>query len=484
MDSFSRLIVALALLFAGSASHGYGLVNQGSNVERWCYTTHPTNTCSGSSGATGYRPTPEAAADAFIATVTPNAACPVGPRIQKTRTATGASYGWNCTRVSDGVVFTDVRTFQTGRSFGVGCPPNSSVSGGNCICNLGFKGGAFNGVGASESCTPYTCPVTSTPSFSQTTPIAADFACESSGPNAGCVSRDVFDAFVVGDNGTKFYFGHGVTTGKACQEGGISAATDDSPPPEPADEPHEPTTAEKCALGRGVPMCVATVNGTEVCVTCQSSSTNKTETTVTPAGAASAPGGVTPGSRSTETTCTGNACTQTTTTRDAAGTVTSVTTTTGTPASIGTGAYDGNGTGSAGGEEEASGFGASCAAGAAAITCEGDAVQCSIAREQYRRQCEFFEQTNDETAVAIAAKAAGVEGAEDHPARSPTTLAVGSFDQTDIVSGSCPADRSVTIGAATVALPFSKVCAPASQLGSLLVAVTALACVAIAFRGT
>ncbi len=124
------------------------------------------------------------------------------------------------------------------------------------------------------------------------------------------------------------------------------------------------------------------------------------------------------------------------------------------------------------------------AAGAAAITCEGDAVQCSMAREQYKRQCEFFEKTSDETTVAGQAKVDGVEGGADHPGKNASTQALGTFDQTDIIGGACPADRVLGAGVIGVTIPFSQLCSPAEKLGILLVAWTAVACLGIVFKGT
>lgn len=129
-------------------------------------------------------------------------------------------------------------------------------------------------------------------------------------------------------------------------------------------------------------------------------------------------------------------------------------------------------------------FAGTCAAGAASISCEGDAVQCSMAREQFKRQCEFFEKTGDETAAANQAKTDGISGASDHPNRSPETHSLSTFDQTNLIGGSCPPDRILGSGSVHVTLPFSQLCGPASTLGMILVGITALSCIAIVFKGS
>lgn len=370
---------------------------------------------------------------------------------------------------------------------GSSCPSNSTqAAGGNCVCNLGFRGGAFNGSGAAASCSPYSCSASAGAGFVSETRPTGVVGCEQRGVNEGCASSEAYDGFTVGAGGTKSYLGHTVYTGAACQEGGSSQSPENPPPKEPV-PPHEATNAEKCALGRGVPLCAGTINGASVCVSCTASESTSTEKATTPAGAASAPQGITDGTKTTIVECQGLRCTSSTTYKDAAGS---------TVGSVSGGAVSRGAGGGGGGSEPglcseypnipACKFGTftgSCSAGAATIACDGDGVQCAIARDQFKRSCEFFERTGDETAVANAAKANGVAGDSDHPAKNPTSISLGSFDQTDLLPGSCPADRSLMIGAATVALPFSKVCTPASQLGSLLVALTALACVAIVFKG-
>ena len=96
----------------------------------------------------------------------------------------------------------------------------------------------------------------------------------------------------------------------------------------------------------------------------------------------------------------------------------------------------------------------------------------------------MFDRTNTSSEVGTTAVTDGIEGATDHPNREPTEHEIGTFDQTNLIGGSCPPDRTVGSGSASVVLPFSQLCGPASSLGLLLVGITALSCIAIVFKGS
>jgi hypothetical protein len=134
-------------------------------------------------------------------------------------------------------------------------------------------------------------------------------------------------------------------------------------------------------------------------------------------------------------------------------------------------------------EPDPSTFGGSCSGAAASISCSGDAVQCAIAREQFKRNCEVFDQSNPIAVKALEAIADGTAGDDDHPGRNVQAVQVGGgFDQTDIVSGACIQDKVVQIAGRSVLIEFSKVCGPSEWLGNFLVGLTGLACLFIAFK--
>jgi hypothetical protein len=118
------------------------------------------------------------------------------------------------------------------------------------------------------------------------------------------------------------------------------------------------------------------------------------------------------------------------------------------------------------------------------VQCTGDAVECAIVREQLRRNCELFD-ASDASARGLVAAGAGDQPG-DHPGAHKGVVDIGTFDQTNILAGACPADVLVPVSHfGSVTLPFSKLCGPAEILGNVLVAITALACVGIVFvRGS
>lgn len=246
--------------------------------------------------------------------------------------------------------------------------------------------------------------------------------------------------------------------------------------------------------------CPGQVNGVDVPggVPCGTTTTPpRTTTTPAPSDPASAPAGAPPGSTTTTTTTCGvNSCNTTTTT-----------TTTTAPAGSGSGSGSGgSGSGQPPGTTQTTtettteskdsfcsknpadpqckkpdpAFGGSCDA----TTCSGDAVECAIAREQYKRNCELFNAT-DASARGLAAATAGDQPG-DHPGAHKSVVELGTFDQTNILPGGCPPDVAVPVSHfGSVTLPFSKLCGPAETLGNVLVAITALACIGIVFvRGS
>jgi hypothetical protein len=90
---------------------------------------------------------------------------------------------------------------------------------------------------------------------------------------------------------------------------------------------------------------------------------------------------------------------------------------------------------------------------------------------------------NDIDAPANVALAAANTVPADHPRTNGSSVSLANgFDQTNLIAGSCPGDTTIAVGGGqSVTLEFSKLCDPAGMLGNVLVAITALACVAIVF---
>lgn len=103
-------------------------------------------------------------------------------------------------------------------------------------------------------------------------------------------------------------------------------------------------------------------------------------------------------------------------------------------------------------------FGGSCSGG---FTCEGDALQCAIAKEQHKRNCEVSDDLlkTDEYKAWQSAKAwDGKSVTADLPGNREHTISVNVGDEF-IGSGSCPPDKVIELPFGTsLTLPFSEMC--------------------------
>ena len=151
-----------------------------------------------------------------------------------------------------------------------------------------------------------------------------------------------------------------------------------------------------------------------------------------------------------------------------------------TPSVGGGGGGGGTGGGNGDGEGDGSAFAGSCMAG---FACEGDAVQCAIAREQHRRNCVMFNDPSPESLLYDANKDKTGNQTGDNPNNETVSLA-GRIDTSDALGGgACISDLNVTVWGQSLTLPFSTICPSLAMLGNLLVAVSMLLAARIVTRG-
>ena len=149
------------------------------------------------------------------------------------------------------------------------------------------------------------------------------------------------------------------------------------------------------------------------------------------------------------------------------------------PGGAGTGT-GGGGTGSGDGDGEKGGFGGSCMSG---FACEGDAIQCVIAREQYARNCKLFDDKSAESDLYNANKGKTGNQTGDLPGNETIRLS-GRIDTSDpLGGGGCIGDLSITVWGQGVSLPLSNLCQHLAMLGNILVAVSMLMAARIVTRG-
>lgn len=135
----------------------------------------------------------------------------------------------------------------------------------------------------------------------------------------------------------------------------------------------------------------------------------------------------------------------------------------------------GSGTGTGGGgkgggedDEDKGKFGGSCTAG---FTCEGDAIQCAIAKEQHKRACDMFED-RDNDAYRLYDKEKGKEGSVLGSLKGNKDVDISQYvaERDDFIGGGgCPADRVIQFTHGEVTIPYSKLCPYFEMLGTILI---------------
>lgn len=378
---------------------------------------------------------------------------------------------------------------------GLGCPANSSVSGTECVCNSDYleQGGqciskqdpnvrcagdfVLSGFGVGSG------KLVDTQIMKGEIP-SGEMCWPHDTPGSGCTVNFVQDKVVGLPDGSKQTYGRigmysgpaGTTQGKAC---------------EIADPGHEVSADCKttgmignASGGRAVcadpPKCPGgfggEVNGVEVCVKDDGANVVKSEKeTVT-----KKPDGST--EKVTEkTSCQGKTCTtEKTSTNTPAGGGSSTTNVTNVSQSkddycknnADSAQCKGDGKGDGGGS-----FGGTCDAG---FTCEGDALQCAVAREQYKRSCQMFETPSTESKLYDSAVAKGRDAnvTTNLPGNKSFDVSSG-IQSSDLLGGArCVPNLNITVWSRSVSLPLSDICPALGYMGWVLVAVSGL----VAFR--
>lgn len=351
------------------------------------------------------------------------------------------------------------------------CPANSTLSGTSCTCNTGY-------VEQNGSCVVYVDPCdylkgTTNNNFSV---VASGGSCGSgsynigvSGLNGSCQGTFT-PSTSVSMNGTTYCVGKIVYTG-------VSQTASTTFTPTEAQQKASPTgattsandaDAKKYAENLASGKCPGTVNGVQVWVTCGTVKTTSTTTTTNK----DASGNVTSTGTSTatkETSCSGGTCTTSTTTTNPDGTQTVV---------------SGSSSQAKFCEENPtaticknSNFTPGTCTGAAPM-CEGDAVQCAMAKKQHESYCQVQKMVDPDPDANNVYKQAvsGADGKSIEKMKEATQqVSVQNFDQTGLgLSRSCPADPSFSIHGASFSIPFSKACGLLNAMAMVAVGITLL----------
>lgn len=353
------------------------------------------------------------------------------------------------------------------------CPANSTLSGSTCTCDATYT---QNG----STCVP-PAPV------NLCAELAGKFAGNYGGPGSVGPKQICDTGYSSGDSaqpgclitgsadfaaGSPSSWIAGMTlTGAKClpNPNGSTDATAGSGAPS-----NSPTTGTgtQCKPGE----VAGTVNGQTVCAATGSNDPKKTSSTT--GTNETKPDGTTVGTQTTSSTdCTPTTCTTTTTT-------TTTTTppggspTTQTGSTTGTCSRSTPGCGDTQSDEDRSSFSGTCGA---AFACDGDAIMCSVALEQHKRNCALFVDATPESDLYNTEK--GKTGTQYQ--NENVALGTGNFNQSNALGAGaqCIQDRNITVMGRLVVLPFSIVCSTLQHFGTILIFISFLLAYRIVARG-
>lgn len=349
------------------------------------------------------------------------------------------------------------------------CPANALLSSlGSCICNYGRKPDG-------TQCSPAACGAVGTYSSSTQADFQV-FTADTRQCQGGC--SVAVSKVSVGPDGKMWaqwpYLSLGDTPSAWC--GGLPAANG---VPSPVDLSGT-TIGEQAPIPCKAGTSPGTVNGAAVCVASSSTITSKDR--VDPAGAIT----------QELTKCANGACSTTTKNADGSSGGTVV----GMSGVLLPGAAGAGGVAGAAGTDpmkpfctenptsiicKTSAISGTCEA----VACDGDAVQCAIAREQAKRNCELMDKVTPLSTIGTEATAAG-DRPSTHPGAAANVQALGLPALSDAPlfgsAGGCPADVSIPLGARSVVIPFSSMCASLAMIGLALKGLAYFAAAFIVFR--
>jgi len=123
-------------------------------------------------------------------------------------------------------------------------------------------------------------------------------------------------------------------------------------------------------------------------------------------------------------------------------------------------------------------FGGSCDAG---FSCDGDALQCSIAREQHQRNCQMFDKSSAESSLYDVEKGKTGDQTAELPGSTSVALSGASFSQAPVFVSQGLSDLTLTVAGNTVIVEMTRLNEWLEILGLIAVAVTSLVCVRVVF---
>lgn len=119
-----------------------------------------------------------------------------------------------------------------------------------------------------------------------------------------------------------------------------------------------------------------------------------------------------------------------------------------------------------------SSFSSGCANGVSSVTCDGDSIQCAIAKAQADNRCSDLKtDTVNELGERLitGTSTAGDLGGTD-TFTTPHVVDIGSLDTTSVLPKGCLPDQAFTLGGHSIVLPLSRLCDGLQTAGKIVLA--------------
>lgn len=131
-------------------------------------------------------------------------------------------------------------------------------------------------------------------------------------------------------------------------------------------------------------------------------------------------------------------------------------------------------------DKDKSSFGGQCEA----VQCDGDAIQCAMVRDQYKRSCQLMEKESAESQLYGTSKGKTGNQTGDLPGNETISLS-GRISSVDALGAGNAgvSDLNISVMGQSITLPFSMINPYLEYLGYLLVAVSFLLAFRIVARG-
>ncbi len=116
--------------------------------------------------------------------------------------------------------------------------------------------------------------------------------------------------------------------------------------------------------------------------------------------------------------------------------------------------------------------------GCGAFSCEGDAIQCAISREQHTRNCALFDQATPLSDLGNALGQGTDSGVAQNPANASNRQTVnlpGTLNTSKSIAAVCMPDLTVQVMSSSLVIPFSNICPYLEIMGRIVIAFSLIA---------